>query len=439
MAKTGSITCGGATYLAAWLSILAGVLVSSIPAFAQDDRVAHPDTACVQLDLADVIRASLNKPAKMKPEQTGSLLLLPIIGSNPATGFMFGVGGQYAFRMPESTRYSSLSGSIQYTTQSQFIFMLKNNVFSRRNRFFHTGDWRYLIFSQSTYGLGTNAPEGGVLDYQYNLGGIETTSDSLTQPMKFNFARLHQTMGFQVSPGVYLGLGYQFDGYYEIKDEKLRLNPGDTLITSHYGYSTYYGFDLGKYYSSAINARVVIDKRDNMINAQKGYYMSLGWRGALRFIGNKNNSSLFQIEWRSFHNVSRRSPSHLVAFWLMGDFSGEGDIPYLILPATAYDQRGRSARGYTQGRFRGNNMLYGEAEYRFPISKCTGVLGGVLFVNATTASHPYLDPKLFQSVKPGYGFGLRIMADKTSRTNITVDIGFGEKSSGFYLAVSETF
>jgi hypothetical protein len=111
----------------------------------------------------------------------------------------------------------------------------------------------------------------------------------------------------------------------------------------------------------------------------------------------------------------------------------------MVLPATAYDQRGRSARGYTQGRFRGNNMVYGEAEYRFPISHCGGILGGVLFINATSANNPSLSLRLFESIKPSFGFGLRIKADKRSRTNLAVDLGFGHQSFGFYLAASETF
>ncbi|MDH4057158.1 MAG: hypothetical protein OEU76_00270 [Cyclobacteriaceae bacterium] len=78
-------------------------------------------------------------------------------------------------------------------------------------------------------------------------------------------------------------------------------------------------------------------------------------------------------------------------------------------------------------------------EYRFPISACSKVLSGVLFANATTASNPGQALKLFQSVKPGYGVGLRIMADKSSRTNLAIDFGFGDKSSGFYLVAAETF
>jgi len=277
-----------------------------------------------------------------------------------------------------------------------------------------------------------------VLDYQYNLGGLETSSDSLAQPMKFNFARLHQSMGFKVAEGVYLGLGYQFDSYFKIVDERLRLNPGDSLITSHYYYNTLYGFDTKQYYSSGMGLSFMIDKRDNMIQAYKGYFLSLGFRGAYKVFGNKTNASMLNVEWRSFHGVSKRNPAHLFAFWVLGTFTKAGDFPYMILPATAYDQRSRSARGYTQGRYRGSNHVYTEAEYRFPISRCGGVLSGVLFVNGTTASNT-LDLQLFESIKAGYGFGLRVMLDKYSRSNLTIDYGFGDKSSGFYLAVSETF
>ena len=114
-------------------------------------------------------------------------------------------------------------------------------------------------------------------------------------------------------------------------------------------------------------------------------------------------------------------------------------MPYLDLPALGYDQRGRAGRGYTQGRYRGKSLVYSEAEYRFPVSKCGGILGGVLFVNATAADRPDGSTKLFEYVAPGYGLGLRIMVDKKSRTNLQVDVGFGKRSSGFYLGATETF
>jgi len=46
---------------------------------------------------------------------------------------------------------------------------------------------------------------------------------------------------------------------------------------------------------------------------------------------------------------------------------------------------------------------------------------------------------LFNYIAPGCGFGLRILVDKRSRTNVQVDFGFGQKFAGVYFGASETF
>jgi hypothetical protein len=423
--------------------LILNLLIPCLVNAQTDSTATSVDTTCVQKDARDVLRAMLKKSPKPDGGKSGSVLLIPIIGSNPATGFMVGIGGQYAFKAPgNSTNYSMISGSVQFTTKKQLLLLLKNNMYSKNNNIFFTGDWRYLVFSQSTYGLGTNAPQGGIIDYQYNIGGLNTSNDSLAQPLNFNFFRFYQSVSFRILKkynGLYLGVGYYLDYYFKIEDQKLRLNPGDTLITSHYAYSKSYGFETDKYYSSALNINIISDTRDNIINTYKGHFLMVSWRAALKLLGNEEYANNVYAEWRSFHSLSARNPRHVLAFWLMGDFSPEGQLPYLILPATAYDQRSRSARGYTQGRFRGNDLVYGEAEYRFPISPCSGVLGGVLFVNGNTANNPKQSLSIFESIKPGYGLGLRLMVDKKTRTNLAIDIGFGEKSFGFYLAASETF
>lgn len=416
------------------------VLAFTIPIHisGQDSLTVSKDTGCVQMDLSDVIRGALHKPPKSKPESAGSLLIVPVVGSNPATGFIFGVSSLYAFKMPGCDLFSNIIATAQVTTKSQLIFMVRNNIYTKNSNIYLTGDWRYLKYTQSTYGLGTTSPEGGLLDYQYSLAGAETTDDSLTQPMRFNFARFHQSVSFKIKHGFYAGLGYTYDGYSKIADEKLRLEPDDTFLTSHYYYNTLYGFSTTKYFSSAINANLVYDTRDDMLEPNRGIYALASWRGAFEFLGNKRNGNYFQLEWRSYHGLSASNPRHLLAFWAMGNFSPVGQFPYLVLPAHAYDQRGRSGRGYTQGRFRGPNLVYAETEYRFPLG-CRGVLSGVTFLNATTTDNPALDLKLFESIKAAYGAGLRIRVDKRSRTSLAVDFGFGQKSFGFYLAAGATF
>lgn len=414
------------------------ILIALFPVLAYAQEPLPDSTDSPQKDLTDVIRTAFGKPPKPNADNAGSILLVPVIGSNPATGFMIGIAGQYAFKVPGvDTRYSMLSGNVQFTTKNQQIYLLKNNIYTKNNNIFLTGDWRYMIYSQSTYGLGSNAPEGGILDYQYGLAGQETSRDSLAQPLSFNFLRFHQTVNFRIRKTFYVGIGYHLDSYSNINDDNLRLNPGDSLVTSHYAYSKYYGFDEKKYHASSLGINLISDTRDNMLNPYKGHFAMVSWNGNL--FGSGTSSQFISFEWRSFHPLSKRNPRHLVAFWMLGEFTGEGELPYLVLPATAYDQRSRSGRGYTQGRFRGSQMMYGEAEYRFPISPYGGLWGGVLFVNASTANNPTASLDLFEAVKPGYGFGFRLMVDKKSRTNLAIDFGFGERSSGFYLAASETF
>jgi outer membrane protein assembly factor BamA len=409
------------------------VLLFPVPGFAQDETIKD---SCEQKDLPDIIRAWRHKPPK--PPKSSSLFLVPAISSNPATGFSYGLAGQYAFKgKSKESLYSSINGSATYTTKNQFLFQVKNNIFLKNNNLFLTGDWRVFLFSQATYGLGTNSPEGGALDYQFNSNGWESTDDSLAQPMKYDHYRFHQSIAWQVRKSFYLGFGYNLDLMKNIVDERLdTLRP---LYTSHYLYSRKFDFNTEKYLVSGLSFTAMYDSRDNLVNPYKGIFASFNWRLNPEFLGSKYNANLLSLEWRSYHRLSARNPRHLIAFWGMGTFSKYGKLPYLILPALGYDQRGRAGRGYTQGRYRGTNMVYTEAEYRFPLSSCGGIFGGVLFANVTSTTNPNLNEKLFTYLAPGYGFGLRMMVDKKSRTNLQVDFGFGKKSSGVYFGASETF
>jgi hypothetical protein len=132
-------------------------------------------------------------------------------------------------------------------------------------------------------------------------------------------------------------------------------------------------------------------------------------------------------------------PRHLLAFWFFGDFRISGNMPYMNLMANGFDQSNSSGRGYTQGRWRGDDYVYGEVEYRFPISPCSKIVGGVLFANVSTASSRDNDVPLFGFLKAGCGFGVRIMVGKHDRTNLLIDFGLGQLSQGFYLKAQEVF
>jgi outer membrane protein assembly factor BamA len=168
-------------------------------------------------------------------------------------------------------------------------------------------------------------------------------------------------------------------------------------------------------------------------------YVNINYRINPTFLGSDQNSTSLWLEYRTYIGLSKKMPRHLIGFWAFSNFNLTGKMPYLTLPSLGEDQRARSGRGYTNGRFRGDDIVYTEIEYRFPISQCTQILGGVLFVNATTTSNSQKGVKLFTYVRPAVGVGIRLMVNKHFRTNINIDFAIGKDSKGFYFSGQETF
>jgi hypothetical protein len=158
------------------------------------------------------------------------------------------------------------------------------------------------------------------------------------------------------------------------------------------------------------------------------------------FLGSTKASSTLYYEYRTYLKLSERfQNAPLLAFWTWGQQLIYGKLPYLALPSITWDMYNRSGRGYIQGRIRGENFWYGEAEYRFPITK-DGLLGGVAFLNATSASNLALKQNLWDAFAPGYGIGLRVKMSKQSKTNISIDYGLGKNGSdGIYFNLQEAF
>lgn len=410
-----------------------------------------PKKDCEVKDINDVANQLFNKKDKEKDkkdkedktprdEKKISTLILPVIAYNPANGFQLGVGASSAIYMgpKENTRVSFAGVKLAVTTESQFISFIKSNLYTAENKFFLSGDWRYYIFSETTYGLGTDSPVGIELDPGWGFQGISLGNEE-GYALRYNYLMFHEIANIKVFESFYLGLGYHLDAYQKIEDLNLNLDSVPRQITPHYSYSKLHGFNPKSYTMSGFSLNAMFDSRDNQINAYKGYYARLNYQVNPTFLGSNQNSSQLWTEFRTYIGLSEKTPRHLIAFWYFGNFLVSGEQPYLTLMALGDDQRLKSGRGYTAGRFRGQDYVYVEAEYRFPILRCAQTLGGVVFVNASTASDRDRDVHLFDNVQPGIGFGFRLLMNKHSRMNISIDFAYGFDSKGVYFGGTETF
>jgi hypothetical protein len=396
---------------------------------------------CRQQDIFDILsKEKLTAPEI--PTQKVRVIILPIIGYSPTTGLQIGAGSSLSWSMGlnPSTKLSAGSVQLTWTTERQVIFQVRANTFLSQNKWFIQSDWRWYIFRMPTYGLGTGPPDnippipgepGSTSASDPNAGG--------KFPMKYNWIKFHNVLFREISWHFYAGVGYHLDNYYDIHDETLDTDPENFHNTPHYAYCNLHGFNTDHYTASGLSLNFAYDTRDNIINAYKGVYINVNYRYNFDFLGSNQDGSQLWTEFRTYVGLSKKVPRHLLAFWAFGSFVISGQLPYLNLMSNGFDQMNSSGRGYAQGRWRGESFVYGETEYRFPISPCSGIVGGVLFANVTTVSNRDMNIPLFGYFKPGCGFGVRIMVGKHDRTNLLIDFGLGELSHGLYLQAQEIF
>ncbi len=366
----------------------------------------------------------------LKPKKDNFFLLIPVIGSQPATGFSYGFVTQYTFKGKKvDDKYSSINLGATFTEKKQLLINFKNSVMINNNKIFLNGDWRFYIFSQANYGLGTDIIPPKHKDSDFDLNDIK-------EPMDYNYFKFHQTVSWEFTNNYYIGAGIHLDWYTTITDKNLDVNKG--LYTNHYNYSTKYEFNNNEYIVDGLSLNLLYDSRDNQINTNNGMFANINFRINPTINKSQDVSTVLFTEYRYFLPLSKYNEQHVFSLWATGQFVTSGNVPYLNLPSIGWDQRSRGGKGYTQGLFRGQKLVYFETEYRFPIS-CNQLISGTVFANLTTASDKDREIRLFQYIQPAVGVGMRILIDKATRTNMVLNYAWGRHSDAFYLNAGESF
>ena len=370
-------------------------------------------------DLTDIVHHIFNKDTitvssdrKKNHIQIG---VFPAIGYTLQTGFAAVVSTNAVIykkhRNPKDSLSlpSTINTSISYSQKSQIILPFQAVLYFNNNKTILVSDWRYLKYPSFTYGLGMNTTpqDSTLLSYQY---------------LKF-----HQSILFQVHPRIFIGVGYSMDYFWNIR--QVYDGVGNESDFEKYGSGS-------TSLSSGISFSLFRDTRDNPINAYKGSYANVLLIPRLKFLGSDVNWTSLMMEYRTYLRFPASSPN-ILALWSYNWFTLSGKPPYLMLPSTAWDKSFNTGRGYIQGRFRSNNMLDAEMEYRVQLTR-NGLFGAVIFANFESFSN--IDTWKFESIAPAGGVGLRIKLNKYSRTNIAIDYGWGRQGShGFFINLGEAW
>ncbi len=366
-----------------------------------------------ELDLIDLVKMVLHKKLmstsdSVTRDEKLHMSILAAPGYTRSTEAIGIVSGNLAFYVDKHNQnQSNISIEFSYTQLNQALFTIGPNIWTKDDQWNFIGDNKFIKYPQETFGLGghTMPSDGYVIDYF--------------------LVRVHETALKHIVRDLYMGVGYDLDYHFNIKELTTNMNTD---------YKKYGGGTTS--ISSGFKAMIEYDSRRNSINPLGGFYASIIYGYYYRDLGSDNNYGSLKGDFRAYIPLSKNK-RHILALWNYDWFTFNGHSPYLDLPNTGWDDISSTGRGYNQARFRGKNMIDFEAEYRFPILK-DGLFGGVIFANVESFTD-YPSNK-FTTAAPGWGAGLRVKLNKHSGTNITFDYGFGlHKSNGLTINIGEVF
>ena len=328
-----------------------------------------------------------------------------------ATGFAANVTGNIAFYIShgEGANISNILFGPTYTQKKQILFPIQPSIWTKGNKYYLYGDWRFLKYPENTYGLGG-----------YTLPAYATQLD-------YYYVRFNQFFLRKIDKDLYGGIGYQLDNHWDIQE--INVPSGTVTDFDKYGFSK-------NSVSSGIALNILLDTRRNSINPEGGFYGNMVFRQNLVSLGSDRNWESLLIDVRKYFHLSDHS-DNILGVWSYNWLTLSGNPPYLDLPSNGWDTYSNTGRGYVQSRFRSKNMVDLEAEYRFGILN-NGLLGGVIFGNAQSYSE--ISNNRFEVIEPAVGVGLRFKFNKLSRTNVCVDYAIGKNgSNGIFTNLGEVF
>jgi outer membrane protein assembly factor BamA len=170
------------------------------------------------------------------------------------------------------------------------------------------------------------------------------------------------------------------------------------------------------------------DSRSSVYYPRKGFQVNIKYITFPDFMGNSFVSNNLDVEYD--HYLPFRNNKDVLGLRLNAAI-GIGDLSFNqqnIVGET-------DIRGYTQGKYRGDQVLAIQGEYRWnPLDKF-GVVGFLGFATVFNS----IDNEFDGLILPGLGTGFRYTVFPDNKFNVGLDVAVGRDDWGIYFRVGEAF
>jgi hypothetical protein len=336
----------------------------------------------------------------LKREKKLKIIPLPAIFYTPETRLGYGVLASGIFNLGNKvdTRNSNVQILAAYTLNKQTIIQTKHNLFSRGENLVFNGELNYYDFPILYYGVGNDTKEEFEENLEYQ---VVIFRERIIKKIKNNF---------------FAGIQYRYTDLYDIE------------FKPEYLFSESKRINSGAGRNSGLGLAVIFDNRDNVLNASTGAFIEISNFIHRKDIGSDFNYDRYTFDFRKYWSLSEND---VIAAQFFGEFN-TSNAPFREMALLGGEY---IMRGYYKGRYRDNQQMAIQAEYRRQLLPWFGLTAFSAFGDVASQ----FDQFELSEFKWTAGGGVRIMVNKSDRINIRIDYGIGHGTSGFYFAFAEAF
>lgn len=334
-------------------------------------------------------------------------LVYPVFAYAPETSWEIGFSSLYVYFANNDTtnRLSEINGFTFFTLENQYGLFFDHALYSNQDKWFFLGKLRFQSFPLYYHGIGTGTPEIATAKVFAN--------QILIKERILRNIRKNLFVGLELDYQRLASVDFDLTDPTDLNFEKPLGNEG----SSNFGI----GFGL------------VRDDRHNVLNVRKGFFSELAVLHYNPTWGSTFNFTSITSDTRFFKPMGK---NNVLATQVLGQFT-TGDVPFNQLALMGGESM---MRGYYYGRYRDNNQIAAQVEYRFlPIPfSFTNRIGAALFAGTANVFNDFDNLSAAEFVVAG-GAGLRFLLFPKKDIWVRTDLAFTKEGPGFYIFIGESF
>ncbi len=360
-----------------------------------DDKPADHEAAAKEPDCHKGFLGLRTLPPECKKARTLEYAFLPAVFAQKETGFGAVVYNEFSFFTDDKpdTQASRAGLALTVTSESQFIARIPTFLNFDNNDWVLGGNADFRIFPNRYYGTGNET------DWNY-----QRYSESV---LSFDYELRRRVWGpFYAGLLWNLRTAFEMKGglYYDKDGEELTEVPEDVTDVQY-----------DRYLNQGFGIQAAYDTRDNYQYPLRGGYHRTSLAVFSKALGGDYDYLLWTVDARQYVPTFK---NQVLALQFLSEVrNGTMGFPLMAEIGGTY-----LMRGYYKGRYRANNLVVLQAEYRFPIYKR---LSGVGFADV---GEVYGDgsPFAFEALRWTAGAGLRFRFGE--HTYVRFDLGANDET-----------